>query len=93
MTGIRKYTFMILFVKMSFTKLEEVEKRCCQAVKKGKVLTFHWRGGCLTKAVMEQLLQIIAKTAKDKDRHSKVFINWQQESLELAFLRSLLRTA
>lgn len=76
--------------KMSFTKLEEVEKRCCQAVKKGKVLTFHWRGGCLTKAVMEQLLQIIAKTAKDKDKHSKVFINWQQAVVRVSFSKELI---
>jgi hypothetical protein len=30
--------------KVSFTKQEEVRKRTLQAVKKGKTLTFHWRG-------------------------------------------------
>ena len=31
--------------KLSFTKQEEVYKRALQAAKKGRVLTFHWRGG------------------------------------------------
>ncbi|MBQ0079298.1 MAG: peptidase, partial [Eubacterium sp.] len=31
--------------KLSFTKMEDVFKRSQQAAKKGRVLTFHWRGG------------------------------------------------
>ena len=42
--------------KLSFTKAEDVYKRACQAAKKGKPLTFHWRGGYLTRAVLEELL-------------------------------------
>ena len=53
--------------KLSFTKLEDVARRCQQAIKKGKVLTFHWRGGYLTKAVMEELLQIIAGAQRKVD--------------------------
>ncbi|BCN32722.1 transglutaminase domain-containing protein [Anaeromicropila herbilytica] len=71
--------------KLSFTKLEDVAKRCQQAVKKGKVLTFHWRGGYLTKAVMEELLHIIAGVAKEKDRHSQVSINWAQAVIRVRF--------
>jgi hypothetical protein len=72
--------------KLSFTKQEDVAKRCQQAIKKGKVLTFHWRGGYLTKAVMEELLQIIAEAAKGKNRHSQVFINWQQAVIRVKFI-------
>ena len=47
--------------KMSFTKTEDVYKRSLQAAKKGKMLTFHWRGGYLTRAVLDELLDLIKK--------------------------------
>ena len=46
--------------KLSFTKQEDVYKRSLQAAKKGKTLTFHWRGGYLTKEVLRELLDLIA---------------------------------
>ncbi len=73
--------------KLSFTKQDDVAKRCLQAMKKGKVLTFHWRGGYLTKAVMEELLQIIYETAKEKSRHSQVSINWPQAVIRAKFFQ------
>lgn len=45
--------------KLSFTKTEDVYKRALQTAKKGRVFTFHWRGGYLTKAVLEELLELI----------------------------------
>lgn len=75
--------------KLSFTKQEEVAKRCGQALKKGKVLVFHWRGGYLTKAVLNELLQIIAETAKEKNRHSKISLNWLQAILQVSFPQEL----
>lgn len=77
--------------KLSFTKQEDVAKRCRQAIKKGKVLTFHWRGGYFTKAVMEELLQIIAEAAKEKDRHSQVSINWQQAVIRIKFFQEQVK--
>lgn len=71
--------------KLSFTKTEDVKKRSQQAIKKGKLLTFHWRGGYLTKAVMQELLQIIAEAAKEKDRHSKISVNWPQAVIRVSF--------
>lgn len=73
--------------KLSFTKQEDVAKRCKQAIKKGKVLTFHWRGGSLTKLVMEELLQIIAETAKANCKYSQVSINWPQAVVRVKFLK------
>lgn len=73
--------------KLSFTKREEVEKRCRHAIKKGKTLTFHWRGSDLTKTVMEELLQIMTDTAKEENRHSRIFINWQQAVIRVKFFR------
>ena len=43
--------------ELSFTKIEDVYKRSLQAAKKGRVLTFHWRGGYLTKEVLKELLE------------------------------------
>lgn len=72
--------------KLSFTKQEDVAKRCLQALKKAKVLTFHWRGGYLTKAVMQELLQIIAETARGKGMHSQVSINWPQAVIRVKYI-------
>lgn len=73
--------------KLSFTKQEDVEKRCKQAVKKGKVLTFQWRGGYLTKTVIEELLHRIAEAGTEKNMHSQVSINWQQAVIRVKFIR------
>ncbi len=41
--------------KLSFTRPEEVAGRAAQAVRKGKPLVFHWRGGPLTGEVLGEL--------------------------------------
>ncbi len=71
--------------KLSFTKQEEVGKRCQQAIKKGKILTFHWRGGYFTKAIIEELLKIIAGAAKEKNKYGQVSINWAQAIIRVKF--------
>lgn len=72
--------------KISWTTLEEVEKRTKQAVKKGKVLLFHWRGGYLTKEVFKELLTIFSTQAKEKERVPAVSVNWAQAVLKVQFL-------
>ncbi len=79
--------------KLSFTKQEDVVRRCQQALKKDKVLTFHWRGGYLTKAVIEELLKIIAEVAKEKSKCSQVSINWQQAVIRVKFLQELIENS
>ena len=54
--------------KLSFTKQEDVYKRSLQAAKKGKTLTFHWRGGYLTKEVLRELLDLIEKAGKERQK-------------------------
>ena len=71
--------------KLSFTKMEDVQKRCQQAVKKGKVLTFHWRGGYLTKEILEEIFSIVAKEGKEKGMHSKVSYNWAQAVFRISY--------
>jgi hypothetical protein len=79
--------------KLSFTKQEDVVKRCQQAIKKGNVLTFHWRGGYLTKAVIEELLHIIAGAANEKSRHSQVSINWLQAVIRVKFIQEQMENS
>ena len=79
--------------KLSFTKQENVAKRCQQAIKKGNVLTFHWRGGYLTKAVIEELLHIIAGAANEKSRHSQVSINWLQAVIRVKFIQEQMENS
>ncbi len=73
--------------KLSFTKQEDVEKRCRQAIKKGKVLTFHWRGSPFTKDVVEKLICCIVKVAGEKSMHSQIFINWSQAVVCVRYLQ------
>ena len=57
--------------KLSFTKTEDVYRRALQTAKKGRVFTFHWRGGYLTKAVLEELLELIQKAGKEKQENEE----------------------
>ena len=75
--------------KISFTKMEDVRKRSAQAVRKGKMLIFHWRGGYLTKEVLAELLQLIEEEAVKKERHAKVSLNWPQAVLQVTFEKEL----
>jgi len=71
--------------KLSFTKMEDVQKRSIQAAKKGKILDMHWRGGHLTRDVLLELIKIIEEEAAKKDRHALVSVNWPQSVVRVDF--------
>lgn len=71
--------------KLSFTKLEEIQKRAQQAAKKGRTLTFHWRGGYLTRDLLNELLQMFSEAARQKGQYAQVSLNWPQAVLRVAF--------
>lgn len=75
--------------KLSFTKEEEVRKRGLQAAKKGKTLTFHWRGGYLTREMLAELLHILEEEAAKKEKHAKVSLNWPQAVIRVSFTKEL----
>ena len=54
-------------------------------MKKGKILLFHWRGGYLTKEVLQELLSIFSEEAKAKGKQSFVSVNWAQAVLRVRF--------
>lgn len=77
--------------KLSFTKTEDVYKRSLQAAKKGKTLTFHWRGGYLTREVLNELLRLIRKVGEEKNKTAVVNINWPQAVLRLYYTEAQMQ--
>ena len=71
--------------KVSWTTLDEVRNRTKQAVKKGRLLLFHWRGGYLTKEVLGDLMKIFAEEAKARDKQALCSVNWPQAVLRVRF--------
>lgn len=71
--------------KLSFTKMEDVRKRCVQAAKKGKPFDFHWRGGYLTREVLLDLIRMIDEEAVKKGRYARISVNWPQAMVHVAF--------
>ena len=71
--------------KLSFTKKEEVYKRALQTAKKGKRFTFHWRGGYLTRDVLEELLNLIKKAGEERQKSARISLNWPQAVLRFDF--------
>ena len=65
--------------------MDEVRNRTRQAVKKGKILLFHWRGGYLTKEVLQELLSIFSEEAKAKGKQSFVSVNRALALLRVRF--------
>ena len=66
-----------------------MEKRALQAIKKKKNLTFHWRGGYLTREKLTELLQLLEGTARDRGKYAQVSLNWPQAVLSVSFLDEL----
>ena len=72
--------------KLSFTKQEDVYKRALQAAKKGRAFTFHWRGGYLTREILGELLKLIRKAGKEKNKVARISLNWPQAVVHFDFI-------
>ena len=75
--------------KLSFTKMEDVQKRSMQAVKKGRTLIFHWRGGYMTREIVQDFLKIFKEEAEKKNKHAKVSLNWAQAVVKVQFIEQV----
>ena len=72
--------------RLSWTTYEDVQKRVDQALrKKRERLTFHWRGGYLTRDVLAELCRILTETAANRGRGAAVSVNWPQAVLQVTF--------
>ena len=87
-----RWLFLFMFYykekKLSFTKTEDVYKRSLQAAKKGKTLTFHWRGGYLTREVLAELCLQIDAAAQARGRAAAISVNWPQAVLQVRFVEA-----
>jgi len=72
--------------KLSFTKDEDVRKRAEQAAKKGKELTFHWRGGYLNRESTERILGLLADAGKEKGKEAMVRLNLSQAVFQVQYV-------
>ncbi len=77
--------FYYLEQKLSFTKMDMLEKRVIQAAKKNRRLTFHWRGGYLTRQVLDEMLRMIQKCGREWGKFVHIGLNWQQAVLSVDF--------
>ena len=59
--------------KISWTPVDEVRNRTKQAVKKGRILLFHWRGGYLTKEVLKEFLVVFDEEANEGEKNQYLF--------------------
>lgn len=72
--------------KLSFTKLEDVEKRAAQAIRKNQPLIFHWRGGPLTRNAIAELTATLETAARRKELHPRIGLNWPQAVFQVSFV-------
>ena len=79
--------------KLSFTKGAEVSSRALQAIRKKKPLIFQWRGGFLTRAVLQELVDTLEQTGREKGLHARVRVNGPQAVLQVSFAPELPGTA
>lgn len=71
---------------VSLTKLEDVEKRAAQALrKKQPAFLFHWRGGGLNRELLLQLQAIAARLAQEKGLQASSSVNVPQAVLQFRF--------
>ena len=75
--------------KLSFTKEEDVYKRSLQAAKKGRILTFQWRGGYLTREVLEKLLDLLRKAGEEKQKAARISLNWSQAVIRVSYVEDI----
>lgn len=72
--------------KLSFTKMEDVENRIEQAIrKKREIYVFHWRGGYLTREILIELCERIEKAASKRQKGVEISVNWPQAVLQVRF--------
>ena len=74
---------------VSLTKVEDVENRAKQALRKKQAhFVFHWRGGYLTREVLAELCLQIDAAAQARGRAAAISVNWPQAVLQVRFVEA-----
>ena len=64
---------------LSLTKPEDVDRRIRQTLRKQQPrFVFHWRGGYLTREVLNSLMELAVKAAAEKEKQVSASINFTQ---------------
>ena len=71
--------------KLSFTKVEEVVKRAQMAIRKDMPFVFHWRGGGLNRAILQEILKSCQAAAEEKCKTVSCSVNVAQAVIQLDF--------
>ena len=70
--------------RLSLTKTEDVGKRLRTAIRrKQKYFVFHWRGGYLTREILQEIIGEAAQAAEEKGRYIKMSFNYSQSVIQL----------
>lgn len=72
--------------KLSLTKIEQVESRAKQALrKKAPHFIFHWRGGGLNRTILSEILSLVRELAAQKGKSVQCAVNVAQAVIQLDF--------
>lgn len=70
--------------RLSLTKLEDVGKRLRTAIrKKQEYFVFHWRGGYLTREILQEIAGEAAAAAAEKEKYIRMSFNFAQSVIQL----------
>lgn len=56
--------------------------------KKGRAMTFQWRGGYLTREVLQELLELIRKAGEERQKTARISFNWLQAVIHFSYVES-----
>lgn len=71
---------------VSLTKMEDVENRVRQALrKKQKTFIFHWRGGGLNREILQEIVEAAGQAAAQKGLSAACAVNVRQSVIQLNF--------
>lgn len=54
--------------------------------KKGRAMTFQWRGGYLTREVLQELLELIRKAGEERQKTARISLNWPQAVIHFSYV-------
>ena len=73
--------------RLSLTKLEDVGKRLVAVLRKNQGhFVFHWRGGYLTRDILEQIYKEASEAAAKKEKYVRLSANMPQAIVQLTFI-------
>ena len=61
-----------------------------QASKKGKILTFNWRGGYLTKEVLKEIVDTLKKAGEERKKEPYISLNWSQAVIRVIYTDAVI---